>query len=706
MERDVRPLRGSVAAPKTHAARRPGPVFPVLSRAQALSPLSLSSPRSDPPQAARRGPTPCPTKHHHQRFLSITRLQCCVHALCGPSGFLCSRLAPQPTSALGRRAGVPGIRMATSLEMQALLEYVQSASIPRSERPNVSSTPVQSVTLGMVSQRQHGFGISAATTAGKLRLLQALIAFTEDLSIAGCAPESYTSICLNVDFASGLHTDRYNSGDSWVAAVGDFQGGELFVEKASESERERSCALDHESSCIDGVSVGVRERWYRFDGSRRHCTMGYEGFRVSVVCFSVPIEKCCPLDLARLRHLGFKIPRAAPFSAFATTCPYQVFVCSTRRSQTVGRDTLTTLLSDKSLPPDAVTLCVADEEDVEQYRPCGLRMIASEQKHGLPEQRSICTRYLPRGSWCLFLDDDVTSVARPDHLSLHELVMLGFLTAQQRHVHLWGLNTSANPRSLRDSVSMQLGLVNGYFFGEVTHPELLRDATRTSDAVCGAGEDIERSVRCFVHSGIVRLNFAAAGAKTKCNAGGLQHHYKSIASRLTAHEYVVRSLCEEFPSLVRIAPGPNGIKFTRSRAREEEEEEREEDAESLRDSSQCGDVDQEDAVSSRPLRTASAERREESRCNLCGLSYARKEDLVYHIQRVHDACADTVACPLCSRAFRKRKDMLTHVRMRRCHSKRGRRHGATAGSNLGGERCHVPASAPPSSALIGAGTSG
>lgn len=44
------------------------------------------------------------------------------------------------------------------------------------------------------------------------------------------------------------------------------------------------------------------------------------------------------------------------------------------------------------------------------------------------------TRYLPRGSWCLFLDD-VTSVAWPDHFSLHELVMLGFLTAQQKRVH-------------------------------------------------------------------------------------------------------------------------------------------------------------------------------------------------------------------------------------------------------------------------------
>ena len=71
---------------------------------------------------------------------------------------------------------------------------------------------------------------------------------------------------------------------------------------------------------------------------------------------------------------------------------------------------------------------------------------------------------------------------------------------------------------------MQLGLVNGYFFGVVTQSELLRDATRTSDVVGGAGEDIERSLRSFAHSGsIVRLNFAAAVAKNTSNAGGLHH---------------------------------------------------------------------------------------------------------------------------------------------------------------------------------------
>ena len=189
------------------------------------------------------------------------------------------------------------------------------------------------------------------------------------------------------------------------------------------------------------------------------------------------------------------------------------------------------------------------------------------------------------------------------------------------------------------------------------------------DVVGGAGEDIERSLRSFAHSGsIVRLNFAAAVAKNTSNAGGLQHYYRNSENRLAAHGYVVRSLCEEFPSLLRIAPGsPNGVTFTRrSRTREEEQEET---TGSGGDTESCDDV--EEPVS--PLRTASSERREENRCDLCGTSYARKEDMLYHVRRVHENCAETVACPLCSRAFRKKNDMLLHYRMQRCHSKRGRR---------------------------------
>ena len=88
--------------------------------------------------------------------------------------------------------------------------------------------------------------------------------------------------------------------------------------------------------------------------------------------------------------------------------------------------------------------CHNDEQDAAQCRRRG-SLVA--EVGGLP-QRSLCTRCLPEGSRCSFLDDDVCHIHKPDYLSLHELVMLALLTALQRRVHLWGLNTSSCPAPL------------------------------------------------------------------------------------------------------------------------------------------------------------------------------------------------------------------------------------------------------------------
>ena len=119
--------------------------------------------------------------------------------------------------------------------MQALLDYLDSdtANIPSQDRPNVSSTPVRSITLGMVNKRQNGYGISAATTVDKLRLLQLLIGVANDSGIAGSAPEWYTSVCLNVDFASKLYTDSHNDGDSWIVTIGEHTGGDFSSRRMS-----------------------------------------------------------------------------------------------------------------------------------------------------------------------------------------------------------------------------------------------------------------------------------------------------------------------------------------------------------------------------------------------------------------------------------------------------------------------------------------
>ena len=310
--------------------------------------------------------------------------------------------------------------------MEALLQYVKTASLPLNARPNVSSAPVKSLTLGMVNKRAGGYGISAATTLDKLALLQLLVGLTHEAAITGAPPLAFTSICLNVDFACELHTDAHNSGPSTIVAIGDFAGGELFIEKEAAENREAKISIEHAGCSVHGASVDVTRSWYQFNGAKRHRTLPFSGFRVSVVYFSVPVERCDLADLASLRSLGFRTP-ALPLPM---PWPYQVFICSTRRSASIGQQTLRRVLfEDGSVPAQCVTICVNDEEDVAQYR-TGLRTLVA-RAGGLPEQRSICTRYLPQGSWCLFVDDDICRIHKPN-LSLHQLVMLGFLTAMQR----------------------------------------------------------------------------------------------------------------------------------------------------------------------------------------------------------------------------------------------------------------------------------
>ena len=580
-------------------------------------------------------------------------------------------------------------------KMEALLEYVKTASLPLNDRPNVSSTPVKSLTLGMVNKRADGYGISAATTVDKLRLLQLLIGVANDSEISGNGPECFTSICLNVDFASEVHTDSHNSGSSWIVAGGEYTGGGLFVEKVCADDREEPCSMEHAGSRIDGVSVDIKNSWYKFEGSSRHCTLPYCGHRVSVVFFSVSVGKCTVSDLARLETLGFKIPtswRVSPLN-IPLPWPYHVFICTTRRSTSIAKDTLSTLLQDRSVPASSVTLCVRDREDAGLYCHLGLRLVVADEAatSGLPEQRKICAQYLPHGTWCLFMDDDVCRIHAPQHLDVHHLIMLGFLTAQQKHVHLWGLNTSADQRNLSDRISGAVGLVNGYLFGVITHPAL-RSCTQISDVVGGAAEDVERSLRYFSHSGIVRLNFATAVAKNRSNAGGLQSYYAEPERRKAAHAYVVQSLAAEFPEIILADPlAPNGCKFRR-RAMPEEEPEPEEGA-STNSSEQ-----EEEALVEAYLPPAKAKKPPAGRlvCNECGKSYARSADLKHHVRTTHASePPPALHCPECSRPFRKQKDLLVHQRSGRCWSRRGRPHEAItapAPSNSTGEQS--PASVP------------
>jgi uncharacterized C2H2 Zn-finger protein len=617
--------------------------------------------------------------------------------------------------------------------MQALVDYVQAARLPYGDRPNVAAEGeiVRSLSVGMVNQRP-AYGIAHATTHDDLRLLRLLLALLEDPRIEGEPPPFFTSICLNVDYACGLHTDRYNerNAPSYICAVGEFfDGGELWIEKEPELAREQPHALTIDAAERAGVRVDIRHRWYAFHGAALpHMTMPYQGYRVSIVWFCAPLHRCASRDLSRLAALGFRVPRALPLSHMTLPWPYDIFCCSTRRSETIARDTLATLLTDRSVPPSCIKLCVSDEEDAGKYCCLGLRIVVAPG--GLPQQRAACVRALPHGSWALFVDDDLTAiVGKSPELPVHELIMLGFLTAARSKSLLWALNTSANAQRLRPCVSQSLGLVNGYFFGIITDAACC-NRTPISDRVGGSAEDVERSLRYFAASGnITRLCSWAAVARTYTNPGGLQGYYNTRDARLAARDYVVQALCAEFPMLLRPMPGaPNGCRFVlgnmarrvlgeegQASAPEEQQDEVQEQSDgadcsveegacaqtcAATEDNQVGIKDaRQPRVRAAPRRAnvrpmPGRPRRVEPTCDVCGKTFARHADRKYHIERAHgDTPPATYPCPSCGKAFRREKDLRVHIRMKRCFSKRGRVWGALQPPPPS-EKCRSPSSSP------------
>ena len=50
-----------------------------------------------------------------------------------------------------------------------------------------------------------------------------------DEEISGDRPGTFTSICLNVNYAANLHVDKNNYDFSYIVGLGEYTGGQLFI---------------------------------------------------------------------------------------------------------------------------------------------------------------------------------------------------------------------------------------------------------------------------------------------------------------------------------------------------------------------------------------------------------------------------------------------------------------------------------------------
>jgi hypothetical protein len=590
--------------------------------------------------------------------------------------------------------------------MDDLLEYLADhpAAVKASHRPNVASEPVKTTTLGIVNKRSNGFGISNATFDDKFALLRLVHEVAKDPNLDGPPPNFYTSVCLNVNYTVALHVDRNNYGFSSAIAAGSFTGGRLFVAEESGTERFRatqpitSATVDvTEGEILLGKYFCIKNSWLTLDGSTPHGVepIGPACTRISLVFFCVPFDKVTAHTYACLKALGFPLPNFANVqlghvpTRLTHLPPFTIFICSRQRSQSLKTDTLRVLLAaNDDTISSAIVLCI-NEGEVADYQYLGFPMIVVNRQVGLPEQRQICLLGRPAGAWNLFLDDDVTGFHNLySEMPLRELFLCCFLVCEREGLRLFGLNTSMDVRNLRANISRRLGLVNGYCFGIVSDPNNPR--LSISDSCGGAAEDIERSLRYYDQcKGILRFNFATAIAKTRRNTGGLQFQYRTPELRKAAHEYVVRSLIQEFPDLIASnLHSPNAVTFQfQKEADENGEEDMHEEALMelvVEEETQQVALKQKRKKGKTPKQFVSIalppayvettiEPNGIHNCTMCEKQYRRREDLLHHIRVVHNS--DSIvrfSCRYCGRQFLKKKDGLSHERGQRCNSRRGK----------------------------------
>jgi hypothetical protein len=147
---------------------------------------------------------------------------------------------------------------------------------------------------------------------------------------------------------------------------------------------------------------------------------------------------------------------------------------------------------------------------------------------GLVHQREFISNYFKLDKYIVFLDDDVELIDLTlsplfrEH-NLDYFINHAFAECEKQGSYIWGVYAVFNPffRSARIEVTTDLNYIVGCIYGIINRP-YLEEIKLTITANDGNKEDVERTVRYFIHDGIV-LRFNKIGFKTKYygKSGGL-----------------------------------------------------------------------------------------------------------------------------------------------------------------------------------------
>jgi hypothetical protein len=201
---------------------------------------------------------------------------------------------------------------------------------------------------------------------------------------------------------------------------------------------------------------------------------------------------------------------------------YVICIPSYKRAQVCNERTLKTLHENK-IDPKRIYVYVADKEDYKLYEEALDKKNYNKLvigKKGLVPQRQFIMNQWPNGKHIVFFDDDIEKIdlSLSPEFKKHNLdyfIKYAFTECVKHKSYIWGVYAVFNPffRGARKEMTTDLNYIVGAFYGIINRPSS-KAIQLTITKENGQKEDVERTLKYFLHDGIV-LRFNKVGFITK-----------------------------------------------------------------------------------------------------------------------------------------------------------------------------------------------
>jgi hypothetical protein len=205
---------------------------------------------------------------------------------------------------------------------------------------------------------------------------------------------------------------------------------------------------------------------------------------------------------------------------------YVVCIPSYKRAELCKDKTLKTLQNHK-IDSKRIYVYVANKEDYKLYEEMLDKNTYNKiiiGKLGLVPQRQFITNQWPEGKPIVFFDDDIQSIdlSLSVKFKTHNLdffIKQAFKECETYKSYIWGVYAVYNPffRKARKEMTTDLNYIVGAFYGIINRRPSSKDGKAIQLTITkenGQKEDVERTLKYFLHDGIV-LRFNKIGFETK-----------------------------------------------------------------------------------------------------------------------------------------------------------------------------------------------